>query len=113
MTMVNFFLKGGPLMYVLLALSIIGLGLVIAKYRQIFKVNSMHRKLAGMIGDKGDFEAAFSALTEHYFRRNANIEEGQAKKPPPPASGHSPNKPSNPRPLAFDHSCPSTSQFRR
>ena len=48
MTIIEVFLKGGPLMFILLAISIIGLGIVIGKYRQIFRVNNIQRKL----GDK-------------------------------------------------------------
>jgi biopolymer transport protein ExbB len=50
MTVLDFFFKGGPLMYVLLALSVVGLGLVIGKYRQFFKVNKLHKTLAAKIG---------------------------------------------------------------
>lgn len=46
MTLFNIFLKGGPIMFVLLIVSMIGLSLVIEKYRQIFKINKIHKKLA-------------------------------------------------------------------
>lgn len=49
MTILSIFLKGGPLMFVLLALSFLALGLIISKYRQIFKVNNLHKDLSAKI----------------------------------------------------------------
>ncbi len=49
MTILSIFLKGGPLMFVLLALSFFCLGLIISKYRQIFNINKLHKLLAANI----------------------------------------------------------------
>ncbi len=49
MTLIELIFKGGPLMYLLIVLSVFLIGLVIAKYRQILKVNSLHRLMAGAI----------------------------------------------------------------
>jgi biopolymer transport protein ExbB len=46
MTVIDIFLKGGPLMYVLLALSFFAVAIIIGKYRQILRINSLHKKLA-------------------------------------------------------------------
>jgi biopolymer transport protein ExbB len=49
MTILDIFIKGGPLMYVLLALSFLALGIIIGKYRQILRINSLHKKLSDKI----------------------------------------------------------------
>jgi biopolymer transport protein ExbB len=46
MTILDIFLKGGPLMYVLAVLSFFALAIIIGKYRQIIKINGLHKKLA-------------------------------------------------------------------
>lgn len=64
MTLLNFFFKGGPLMFVLLALSIIGLALVISKYWQLLSVNSTHKKLAYKIAKATKLDEIFKAAEE-------------------------------------------------
>lgn len=56
MSILHIFLKGGPLMFVLLALSFFGLGLIISKYRLIFKINNLHRTLAASISKSRTIE---------------------------------------------------------
>jgi biopolymer transport protein ExbB len=49
MTILSIFLKGGPLMFVLLALSFLGVGIIIGKYRQIFRINNLQKRHAAAI----------------------------------------------------------------
>ena len=49
MTVIDIFLKGGPLMYVLLALSFFAVAIIIGKYRQILRINGLHKKLAAKL----------------------------------------------------------------
>jgi biopolymer transport protein ExbB len=72
MTMLDFFFKGGPLMYVLLALSIAGLGLIISKYRQIIKISSSHKRMALQINNTATIEEINLAKELH----NENIPLG-------------------------------------
>lgn len=64
MTLLNFFFKGGPLMYVLLALSVIGLALVLNKYWQLLSVNSAHKKMAQKIAKATKLDDIFQAAAE-------------------------------------------------
>jgi biopolymer transport protein ExbB len=50
MTILSIFLKGGPLMFVLLALSFLGVGIIIGKYRQIFRISNLQKRHAAAIG---------------------------------------------------------------
>jgi biopolymer transport protein ExbB len=49
MTILSIFLKGGPLMFVLLALSFLGVGIIIGKYRQIFRISNLQKRHAAAI----------------------------------------------------------------
>ncbi len=51
-------------MFVLLALSVIGLALVISKYWQLFTVNNTHKKLAQKIGTSDKLEDIYKAVEE-------------------------------------------------
>jgi biopolymer transport protein ExbB len=51
-------------MYVLLVLSIIGLGLVIGKYRQFFKVNKLHKSLALKITNTSKLSEIYALLSK-------------------------------------------------
>lgn len=62
MTILDIFFKGGPLMYVLLALSFMALGIIIGKYRQILKINSLHKKLAAKIASDSSAEDVNNAI---------------------------------------------------
>ncbi|MFB3844147.1 MAG: MotA/TolQ/ExbB proton channel family protein [Candidatus Cloacimonadaceae bacterium] len=62
MTLLDFFFKGGPLMYVLLLLSIAGVALVISKYRQLYKVNRAHKNMTNIIGKNSGVNEIHAAL---------------------------------------------------
>jgi biopolymer transport protein ExbB len=67
MTIVNLFVKGGPLMFVLLALSILGLSIIISKYRQILVAKSIQKKLADSLSttkSAADIEKTVSNVQE-------------------------------------------------
>jgi len=51
-------------MYVLLALSVLGLALVIKKYSEIFRINSLHKKLADKLNKAANLERMYAASGE-------------------------------------------------
>jgi biopolymer transport protein ExbB len=65
MTVLDFFFKGGPLMYVLLALSVVGLGLVIGKYRQFFKISKMHKAMAAKLVGASKLSDIYTLAEQH------------------------------------------------
>jgi len=62
MTILSIFLKGGPLMFVLLTLSFLCLGLIISKYRLIFSINKLHKILAASIANSKTIEDMNSVI---------------------------------------------------
>lgn len=62
MTILSIFLKGGPLMFVLLTLSFLCLGLIISKYRLIFSINKLHKILAANIANSKTIEDMNSVI---------------------------------------------------
>jgi len=55
-------MKGGPLMFVLLSVSIVGIAIVIGKYRQIFTVNTLHKKLAAKIAVSDSLDSIMNSV---------------------------------------------------
>lgn len=47
-------------MYVLLALSVVGLGLVVGKYRQFFRVSKLHKALAAKLAKASDLKSIYA-----------------------------------------------------
>ncbi len=64
MTVLDIFFKGGPLMYVLLALSFLALAIIVGKYKQILTINSKHKKLANSIASAANAEEIDKVIKE-------------------------------------------------
>lgn len=65
MTILDIFILGGPLMYVLLALSFFALGIIIAKYRQVFKIIGIHKQLTKKIAVEESIEGINKVVKEY------------------------------------------------
>ncbi len=68
MSLFSIFLKGGSLMWVLLALSIAGVAIIIRKYRQVMNVNKLNEALVSELNDASSLQSALEVASGYENR---------------------------------------------